>query len=381
MLINSDIYLQQQAPNILGNIQNGLSIRQFLDQNNLQKEQIAKLKATDDAYKAGVIKNEDGSTSFDQNKTLSQLANVGGKEYLEAKNQFQSIDLAKQKAEMEKRLQQLDLTSRLTGAVKDQATYDQAIQTAGQYGLDTSKFPKLYDPNLVKQYQMMSLTAKEQLQNQMDQQKFEFDQQKNAMDNKFKEKDYNYKDKDFTLREKELYSRSADRKATRDEQRFQAGLRGDLIPLDQKKLVENLSSKNANKLSIKNQIESVMSTWDDLSEDQKVATGRSLLKTLNSTEGADAIGSEEANRLGSKLEFALGNLTNSNPLQFGRDLEGFKTQANAAAKNIGVAVDSNQQIVDQAMGRRPQAPKKGGLQTREINGVTYIKVEGGWLPQ
>lgn len=123
------------------------------------------------------------------------------------------------------------------------------------------------------------------------------------------------------------------------------------LPLDQKKVVETLATKNANKIAIKNQIDAVMSNWDDLSDDQKVASGRQLLKTLNSTEGADAIGSEEANRLGSKLEFAMGNFTNSNPTQFGRDLSGFAEQARNTAKSIGSAVDKNQERVNELMGR------------------------------
>lgn len=94
-------------------------------------------------------------------------------------------------------------------------------------------------------------------------------------------------------------------------------------------------------------------------EDQKIAAGRQLLKTLNSTEGADAIGAEEANRLGSKLEYALGNFTNSNPTQWGRDLEGFKTQAMNTSKSIGDAIEANKGHIDSAYGRQsPKAPLK-----------------------
>lgn len=144
---------------------------------------------------------------------------------------------------------------------------------------------------------------------------------------------------------------------------------GENLPLDQKKMVETLSSKNANKIAIKNQIDAVMSNWDNLSEDQQVAAGRQLLKTLNSTEGADAIGSEEAARLGSKLEFAMGNFANSNPTQFGRDLKGFAEQARNTSKSIGNAVGMNQGQIDSIMGRSqlsgrpsdPITPSAGGV--------------------
>lgn len=122
-----------------------------------------------------------------------------------------------------------------------------------------------------------------------------------------------------------------------------------LAPPDQE-VVKDLARGNASKLTIKNSIDSVMGGWDKLSDDQKVAQGRQLLKTLNSTQGADAIGAEEAKRLGSKLEFALGNMFNSNPIQFGRDLPGFKEQALATSKNIGSTIDANQQQMRQIAG-------------------------------
>jgi hypothetical protein len=130
------------------------------------------------------------------------------------------------------------------------------------------------------------------------------------------------------------------------------GFTGENLPIDSKKIVNDLAAKNAGKLSIKNQIDSVVSGWDNLSESQQLAMGSQLLKTLNSPEGADAIGSEEANRLGAKLQYAMGNFTNSNPTQFGRDLKGFKEQAKNTAKFIGDAISKNQQIIDEKMGRK-----------------------------
>lgn len=122
------------------------------------------------------------------------------------------------------------------------------------------------------------------------------------------------------------------------------------LPEDQKHVVTDLSKKNASKIAIANQIDATMSGWDNLADDQKVAQGRTLLKVLNSAEGADAIGSEEAKRLGSKLEYAMGNLFNSNPIQFGRDLPGFKTQAMDQSAAIKKGVGANQSIINDAYG-------------------------------
>jgi hypothetical protein len=185
--------------------------------------------------------------------------------------------------------------------------------------------------------------------------------------------------RDYDLEQQRLQSAAADRKESRDERRALFGLQmsdrrdardaaaqeraerlaekkaqGSFLPLDQKQMVSGLAQKNANKIAIANQIDSVLSGWDALPDNQKVAAGRQLIKTLNSTEGADAVGAEEAKRLGGMLEFAMGNFTNSNPMQFGRDLPGFREQAANTAKNIRGAVSSNQAQIDQLMGR--QAP-------------------------
>jgi hypothetical protein len=143
------------------------------------------------------------------------------------------------------------------------------------------------------------------------------------------------------------------------------------LPKDKQETIIQLSKGNANKVAIANQIEAVTKNWDKLSPSQQLIQGRQLLKTLNSTQGADAIGAEEAKRLGSKLEYAFGNITNSNSTQFGRDLKGFKLDAIQTAKNLKDSISENQKIIDQAYGREPdtsnndsapQAPAVGEIQ-------------------
>jgi len=205
------------------------------------------------------------------------------------------------------------------------------------------------------------------------QNKFDADRKDRVFDERLKELEF--AERQRSNRADENYR---DRKLNIDAAK--ARKQGEHLPLEEKKTVENLATKNANKISIKNQIDAVMGRWDSMSDDQKLAAGRQLLKTLNSTEGADAIGAEEANRLGSKLEFAYGNFTNSNTTQFGRDLDGFKQQAMETARNIGTAIDSNKAIVDSIMQGRgiPSMSAPPDEQTRVINGATYKKVQGGW---
>lgn len=130
------------------------------------------------------------------------------------------------------------------------------------------------------------------------------------------------------------------------------------LPLDSKKMVESLATKNADKIGIKNQIEAVLNNWDNLPDDQKVFAGQQLIKTLNSAEGKDAVGVDERRVLAGKLEFAKGNFTNSNPTQFGRDLIGFKTQAENVAKSMGTAIKSNQGVIDKHLGRKSFATEE-----------------------
>lgn len=121
-------------------------------------------------------------------------------------------------------------------------------------------------------------------------------------------------------------------------ERDKVGLK--LRPEDQEEL-NTLGKGNANKEAIVSQIDSVMKRWDGLSADEKYQQGQQLLKVLNSTEGKDAIGAGEADRLASQLSFAFGNMTNGNPTQFGRDLEGFGENARLTSKTLKDAVMGN----------------------------------------
>ncbi len=166
-----------------------------------------------------------------------------------------------------------------------------------------------------------------------------------------RDQDQANKDREFKFQQQKLAADTAATKALQSAKLARESATGENLPLDQKKVVETLSSKNAGKISIQNQIEAVMSGWDSLTDDQKYAAGGQLIKTLNSTEGADAVGEGEAKRLAGKLQFATGNLFNSNPIQFGRDYPGFKEQALNTAAGIRKAVESNQSVIDKSMGR------------------------------
>lgn len=136
------------------------------------------------------------------------------------------------------------------------------------------------------------------------------------------------------------------------------------LPPEDKAIVSTLATKTANKVSIANQIDSMLADWDSLSEKDRLARGRQMIKVLNSTEGQDAVGAEESKRLGGMLEFAYGNFTNDNPVQFGRDLEGFRRQAMGTSEALKGAISQNSKQVSEITGRpprfqtqKPKAPK------------------------
>ncbi len=149
------------------------------------------------------------------------------------------------------------------------------------------------------------------------------------------------------------------------------------LPEENKKQIDTLSTKTATKKAINNQIKSALASLEDenVSEEQKIIQGRSLLKVLNSTEGADAIGAEESKRLGSLLEYQMGNFTQPGPV-FGRDVKGFIDQVKNSSKALDKSIEMNEQDVDKLYGRSPKNPPP--LDTKVINGKSYRKVKGGW---
>ena len=180
--IDSSIYFQRQNPDILGQVQRGLSMGDAIRNRNKQK-------AEDEAIKAGIVTNPDGSTSVDENKTLSELAKVGGAEYFEGKEKFANLKKQQAEAQRAQQMQHIDVISRIAPTINDQLSYQQGLQQAAKFGVDISDMPKSYDKGLVDRYAGMALSAKER------------------MDEQFRRDD--------------LASKSADRRETRNDRNFQ----------------------------------------------------------------------------------------------------------------------------------------------------------------
>jgi len=182
----------------------------------------------------------------------------------------------------------------------------------------------------------------------------------------------------------ELKNKGAQQKEVAKESKIPQATRDfkQLSPENQE-VAKSLAKSNANKTSIKNQIDATVAQLNDpeLDDDQKITIGRSLLKTLNSTQGADAIGVEEAKRLGNFLEFKVFNLTQPGSM-FGRDIDEFTKQAELTSQAIGDAVQTNQQQIDQLYKGSGISRSTPEVRTKMVDGkpVQYKKTQRGWEP-
>lgn len=190
--IDSSIYFQQQPLDIMGSIQKGMSLSQMAKDAKLRDQQIAEQEGLKNAYAQGIKQGPDGKQYLDREATLSALAQVNPMKAYEQQKQFEAEDFQKQKTNIESNLQKLDLGNRLLSNVSDQESFDQAMETGRKFGIDTSAFGKYYDPNLVKRYQAMGMSAKERLENE------------------FKKMDYGLKQEDRLLKQKDLEIKERD---------------------------------------------------------------------------------------------------------------------------------------------------------------------------
>lgn len=125
------------------------------------------------------------------------------------------------------------------------------------------------------------------------------------------------------------------------------------LPKDEEHVVTSLATKNAEKISIKNQLDQELSNlknaWKTGNEDQAIAAGENMAKVLNSTEGKDAVGAEESKRLMGLLNYKVLNLTQPGSV-FGRDVDAFIEQAAEKSNAIGKAVVENNKMIQRIKG-------------------------------
>lgn len=140
------------------------------------------------------------------------------------------------------------------------------------------------------------------------------------------------------------------------------------------KQMEKLGVDNAQLFKVKGAMDEALTILNDpsVSEDQKIKTGQSLFKLLNSAEGSDAVGAEEASRLGSYLEYNLGNFTQPGAF-VGRDLGGFTDQVANYSKLLGGRIQKGEEGINLLKGGGSLGSYRPGAQKANPQHVEAIK--------
>lgn len=125
--------------------------------------------------------DQSGNVSVDRAGMLKNLAQTAPHLVPQAAQSFAATDLAMQKQKLETLHSKLDAMGTLLGSVTDQKSYDNFFSQAKALGADTSQFPPQYDPGIVKHAQFATMSAKENIAAQMEQQKVDLQGQDLAM--------------------------------------------------------------------------------------------------------------------------------------------------------------------------------------------------------
>lgn len=162
------------------------------------------------------------------------------------------------------------------------------------------------------------------------------------------------------------------------------------LPKESQVQIEKISGDTGTKKTIRNSLSAGLSKLNDpnLNDEQKLVLGRQMIKTLNSQQGQDAVGAEEAKRLSSLLEFHFFNFTAPGPV-FGRaPIKDFASQVENTISSLDEASAANEQTVAGLYGRSPglmqtgmvkpglvaQKPVSGGLMNSANAGAGGVRV-------
>lgn len=205
MAIDASIYFRNQAPDVLGSVEQGLRMRDMLDKKALQKKQLAEEDAIKEAYKANTAVGEDGKAQLNRAGLMSGLAKIDGRMALDAQSKFGQEDAAQREAKMKQKMQHADMIARVAPSIKDQASYEQGLSFLAQSGVDTAQMPRQYDPGLVSRYALASKSLQEQMQEQNKNKEFAQ-----------KDQEFGLKEKGFGLDKQKFYSDEKNKNAELD---------------------------------------------------------------------------------------------------------------------------------------------------------------------
>lgn len=140
------------------------------------------------------------------------------------------------------------------------------------------------------------------------------------------------------------------------------------LPMEDQIQIKNLADASAKYQATSVKFDQLLKQLKDpnISKDQKIKAGQMSLKLLNSQEGQDAVGVDEARRVGSFLETQIANLSQPGPM-FGRSLDEFTRQVEYAKGRVDGSVAGMSDRIKSIYGRRavpipapaPTAPTPG----------------------
>lgn len=175
---------QFNAPDILGQMGQAMTLKRMAQQGQMQDKEIQDQEAMKKAYEMNMIPTPGGAPSLDKQKFLSDMGKISPEKAMALENQFSTQDTARKNQEIETAKKQIDLAHQLSWSMNDQDSYTRAREMGIKLGLPNSeKLPMQYDPNMVKQMQEKSFSAKER------------------MDQHWKQKELGFKERELALKE------------------------------------------------------------------------------------------------------------------------------------------------------------------------------------
>lgn len=154
----SSMYLKDlygEPADIAGSFERGMKLGEMIKQkraDSLVKE----------AYQAGVVKNPDGSTTFDKSITIGKLMEADPRKAQEAELAFQQQDLAKQRFNASLGFQEG------MRALQNPSYYQTAVQNLVKNGvIKPEEAPPAFDESFVKAYAVRAGSEKDYLDNMM----------------------------------------------------------------------------------------------------------------------------------------------------------------------------------------------------------------------
>lgn len=167
-MIDSNIYFQQQAPDLASSIERGMKMGDMLRQRRQEQ-------AIQDAYKSGIVQNPDGSISMDAPRTMSALMKASPQAAMQYQQENRVQEAAKLKLQKDQQQENLASIGRMAGAALQNPNMWPEIRKeaiAKGYGTEET-IPVNHDANWLKGVQYKALTVSEQVKQQNDERDYD----------------------------------------------------------------------------------------------------------------------------------------------------------------------------------------------------------------